>query len=46
MEGLKFFAGIDWGSETHQVCIVNGEGTVVEERALRHGGVKSEVFQQ
>ena len=38
MEGLEFYAGVDWGSETHQVCIVDGEGTVVGERAFRHGG--------
>ncbi len=38
MAGLECFAGIDWGSETHQVCIVDGEGTVLGERAFRHGG--------
>ena len=38
MEALEFFAGIDWGSETHQVCIVDSEGTVLGERAFRHGG--------
>ena len=25
MEGLEYFAGVDWGSETHQVCIVDGD---------------------
>ena len=38
MEGLEYFVGIDWGSETHQVCIVDGGGTVLGERAFRHGG--------
>ena len=31
MEGLEFFAGIDWGSETHQVCVVDSEGGVLAE---------------
>ena len=38
MEGLEYFAGVDWGSETHQVCIIDGEGAVLGERAFRHGG--------
>ena len=38
MEELEYFAGIDWGSETHQACIVDGEGTVLGERAFGHGG--------
>ena len=38
MEELEYFAGIDWGSETHQACIVDSEGTVLGERAFRHGG--------
>ena len=38
MEELEYFAGIDWGSETHQVCIVDGGGRVVGERGFRHGG--------
>ena len=38
MEGLEFFAGIDWGSETHQVCVVDSEGGVLAERGFTHGG--------
>ena len=38
MEGLEYFAGVDWGSETHHVCIVDGEGAILGERAFRHGG--------
>ena len=38
MEDLEFFAGIDWGSETHQVCVIDGGGAVLGERAFRHGG--------
>ena len=32
------FAGVDWGSETHQVCIVERDGEVLAERSFRHGG--------
>ena len=38
MEELEYFAGIDWGSESHQVCVIDGEGRVLGERAFRHGG--------
>lgn len=38
MEDLEFFAGIDWGSENHQVCIVDREATILGERPLRLGG--------
>ena len=38
MEELEYFAGIDWGSEAHQVCVIDSEGTVLGERAFRHGG--------
>ena len=38
MADLECFAGIDWGSETHQVCIVDRAGTVLGEGAFRHDG--------
>ena len=38
MTGLEYFAGIDWGSQTHQACIVDGKGRVLGECAFRHGG--------
>ena len=38
MESLEFFAGIDWGSQTHQVCLIDGTGAVLGQRAFRHGG--------
>ena len=34
----SWFGGIDWGSEKHQVCLLDAAGTVVGERAFRHGG--------
>ena len=33
-----FFAGIDWGSQSHQVCVLDSEGTVLGERAFDHSG--------
>ncbi len=33
-----FFAGIDWGSQSHQVCVLNSEGAVLGERAFAHSG--------
>src|SRR3954463_10455778 len=35
---FRWFAGIDWGSAKHQVCLLDGAGTVVGERAFAHGG--------
>src|SRR3954454_21729777 len=34
-----WFAGVDWGSEKHQVCLLDNSGAVVGERAFRHDGV-------
>src|SRR3954454_11196678 len=31
-----WFAGVDWGSEKHQVCLLDVDGAVVGERAFRH----------
>ena len=38
MDMFEYFAGIDWGSETHQVCVVDSAGEVSAERAFSHGG--------
>ena len=37
-EAVCWFAGVDWGSEQHQVCILDGVGKVKGERAFPHGG--------
>ncbi len=34
----RWFAGVDWGSEKHQVCLLDAGGTVVGERAFAHDG--------
>src|SRR3712207_5306582 len=35
-ETRRRFAGVDWGSERHQVCLLDVDGAVVGERAFRH----------
>ena len=37
-ETIRWFAGIDWGSAKHQVCLLDEAGKVVGERAFAHGG--------
>jgi transposase len=32
------FAGVDWGSQKHQACVLDAAGKVVGERAFPHGG--------
>jgi transposase len=34
----RWFVGIDWASEAHQVCLLDTSGQIVSERAFRHGG--------
>src|SRR4051794_7271686 len=37
-ETKRWFAGVDWGPEQHQVCLLDAGGAVVGERAFRHDG--------
>src|SRR3954462_8641353 len=37
-ETIYWFAGVDWGSAKHQVCLLDGAGKVVGEREFAHGG--------
>jgi transposase len=32
----RLFVGIDWGSETHHVCVVNSNAQIVEDRKVQH----------
>lgn len=38
MANLEFFTGIDWGSEVHQVCLLDAAGEVLGERGFQHSG--------
>ena len=35
---FTWFAGVDWGSEGHQVCVVEIEGNIAGERKFPHSG--------
>jgi transposase len=35
---IEWFAGIDWGSERHQVCVLNSGGEIAGEREFPHTG--------
>ena len=35
---IEWFVGVDWGSEAHQVCIIDGEGSVRGEHSFTHTG--------
>jgi len=37
-EDVEWFAGIDWASQTHQVCLVDAGGKIVGEHGFAHGG--------
>jgi hypothetical protein len=37
-EAFSIFVGIDWGSESHQVCVMSGSRKVLLERAFAHSG--------
>lgn len=37
-ETFTWFVGVDWGSEKHQVCILDQQGTIAGERNLPHSG--------
>lgn len=31
-----FFVGVDWGTEMHQICVLNRDGRIIEERKVPH----------
>ena len=37
-ETFAWFVGIDWGSQKHQVCVLDQQGAVVGERSFPHSG--------
>jgi transposase len=38
MDDIGWFAGVDWASEKHRVCLLNASGQVVGERDVDHSG--------
>ena len=35
---IKWFAGVDWGSEKHRACLLDSSGKIVDERDFAHDG--------
>lgn len=35
---FQWFAGIDWGSQKHRVCLMDRDGRMIEERWIEHSG--------
>ena len=35
---FEYFAGLDWGTEKHRVCLMNREGHTLAERWIEHSG--------
>ena len=35
---IKWFAGVDWGSEKHRACLLDSSGKIVDERDFTHDG--------
>src|SRR5579859_6264063 len=36
VDRFAFFVGIDWGSEAHQVCVLNAQGEPLGQRQVSH----------
>jgi transposase len=37
-DNRRWFAGVDWGSESHHVFLTDGNGCKIGERTFKHGG--------
>jgi hypothetical protein len=37
-EMIAWFAGVDWGSEKNQVCLLSAQGAIIGEREFPHSG--------
>jgi hypothetical protein len=38
MQTGQWFVGVDWATESHQVCVLTADGAVVGERSIPHSG--------
>ena len=38
MSTEQWFVGVDWATEQHQICVLEGDGKVVGERQVAHSG--------
>lgn len=37
-EAFMFYIGIDWATQSHRVCVMNADGTVLREESVEHSG--------
>lgn len=37
-DGFRVWCGVDWATQTHQVCVLDHNRQLVEQRAVRHDG--------
>ena len=37
-EQYRFFVGIDWATEQHEICVLNSSGRVIDRRTVEHTG--------
>jgi transposase len=44
LEEFRFFVGIDWGSESHEVCVVDSGGSKVLTQSVAHDGEAISTF--
>ena len=44
MPDISFFVGIDWATETHEICVLDATGAEVKRRSVEHSGVAVHKF--
>jgi hypothetical protein len=42
-EQRRWYAGVDWASESHHVFLTDDEGRKIGERAFKHGGCQRQL---
>lgn len=38
-ESYRFYVGVDWATEAHQVCLLSPQREILEERSVEHSGL-------
>ena len=41
---FAFFVGLDWGTESHQICVMDLEGKIICEKSVEHSGEAINTF--
>jgi transposase len=37
-EAFRFYIGIDWATQSHRICVMNSDGTVLRQETVAHSG--------